>query len=127
MPTSVTLPWPPPELSPNGRCHWRVKAKAGKKYKSDVFYLCKAAGLEMPDEAQKLHVWLDFFPPDKRCRDEDNAYHSAKFLLDGLAEALGINDKHFVLHPFFHHDEIGGKIVVNVGEKAGNCVNLDGS
>jgi len=119
----VIVPYPPRELNPNSHCHWRVKAKVGKNYKRDVFYLCRLVGFTALEKCEKLHVWLDFFPPNKHDRDQDNALASCKHMLDGIAEALKIDDQHFVLHPFFH-DEIGGKVVVNIGENEGNCANL---
>lgn len=113
IPLKVTIQWPPRELNPNTHCHWRVKAKTGKNYKRDVFYLCKLAGFTKLDNYEKLHVWLDFFPPSNHKIDQDNALASCKHMLDGIAEALGVDDSKFVLHPFFH-EEIGGKVVVQI-------------
>jgi crossover junction endodeoxyribonuclease RusA len=33
--------------------------------------------------------------PDKRHRDADNCLAAAKAGLDGMADALGVNDRHF--------------------------------
>jgi len=112
---TVEIPWPPSFLSPNSRCHWRTKASVGKKYKRDCFYLCKEAGftkLELP-VGEKVHVFMDYYQPSRHENDQDNMQASAKFLLDAIAEALGINDNRFVLHPFFT-DALGGKIVVRI-------------
>ena len=38
-----------------------------------------------------------FFPPDRRARDEDNLIASLKSSLDGIAQALRIDDKCFHL------------------------------
>jgi hypothetical protein len=38
---------------------------------------------------------ITFFQPDKRKRDRDNLLSAAKPQLDGVADALGINDFHF--------------------------------
>ncbi len=40
---------------------------------------------------------ITFHPPDERRRDLDNCLASIKLGLDGIAEALGIDDRHF--HP----------------------------
>lgn len=116
MSYEVTLPWPPKALSPNARAHWRAKAPVTKAYKAACFTLCKEAGLTAPDVAGRLHLWLTFYPPDRRHRDDDNMIAAFKAGRDGLALALGIDDKRFVCHPFVS-DDIGGmvKVVITGG------------
>jgi crossover junction endodeoxyribonuclease RusA len=116
----VTLPWPPASLSPNSRCHWRVKASVGKKYRADVYYLCKAAKLSVlePQGNGRIHISLHFYPPDNRRRDLDNCVSSLKWGLDGLAEALKINDERFVIHPALFI-KTGGEVVVKICENWG--------
>lgn len=108
--SEVKLPWPPSELSPNSRIHWARKAKFAKGYKKSCWAMAKQAGLCVDWEGP-VHVWLTFVPPDRRHRDQDNMIASVKYALDGLALALGIDDKRFVLHSSVAA-EIGG--VVNV-------------
>jgi crossover junction endodeoxyribonuclease RusA len=115
---TVEIPFPPRELSPNGRCHWRVKARVGKDYKKDVFWLCRSANLAV-ESCEKVDVWLDFYPPDKRHYDADNLVSRLKSGLDGIAEALKINDRKFILHPVLH-DETGNKVVVKITEHVDN-------
>ncbi len=92
--TWLLLPWPPKECSPNARGHWSKKSRAAKKYRADCHLLCKQAGLAMP-EGRALLV-LEFVPPDKRRRDDDNLLACFKSGRDGLADALGIDDARFV-------------------------------
>ncbi len=106
----ITLPWPHKDLSPNSRLHWSRKSKAAKKYRADCYLLTKAAGVSV-DWDGDVHLWLTFFPPDHRHRDDDNLIASFKSGRDGIAEALGINDKRFRLHPWVS-DQTGGKVVV---------------
>lgn len=113
---TVELPFPPRALSPNVRCHWRVKARVGKDYKRDVFWLCRSASLSI-ETCEKIDVWLDFYPPDKRHYDADNLVSRLKSGLDGIAEALKINDRKFILHPVLH-DEPENKVVVKIIENA---------
>ena len=105
----VTLPWPPKALSPNARVHWSVKSQAAKSYRRHCSDLCKLANVVKPETDGRLHLWLEFFPPDRRHRDDDNMIASFKSGRDGIADALGIDDKRFVCHPFVS-DEIGGYI-----------------
>jgi crossover junction endodeoxyribonuclease RusA len=94
--------------------HWAVKAKAAKKYRSDCFNLAKQAGVKFEEEG-KIHVFVYFYCPDKRVRDEDGLLSSMKPGIDGLADALKVNDSRFRFHPF-RSDEVvkGGKVVITI-------------
>ena len=98
MLVSWPLPWPDTKLSPNQRQHWTKLAKAKKAYRQS----CYLRTLE------QISIWkgklpegdlvltLTFVPPDKRKRDVDNLLARMKAGLDGVAEALGIDDSRFV-------------------------------
>ena len=109
----LTLPWPLKALSPNARVHWAVRSKAAKQYRAACYMLTKQAGWTKPESEGRLHLWIDFYPPDKRHRDDDNLTASFKSGRDGIAEALGIDDKRFVCHPWIK-DEIGGMVKVRI-------------
>lgn len=109
---TVTLGWPPRECSPNWRGHWSKKAKAAKAYRLDCFYLAKEAKLAIDFEGP-IHLWISFNKPSRRAMDEDNMIASMKSGLDGLAEALKVNDSRFVLHPFVS-DRIAGSVEVRL-------------
>lgn len=108
----LTLPWPPRALSPNARTHWRAKAPIAKAYKEACWALTLEAGLVVPD-SPKIALWLDFFPPDRRARDDDNMVASFKHGRDGVALALGIDDKRFRCFPYVQ-DQIGGYIKLRI-------------
>lgn len=109
---SVLLPWPPRELNPNFRSHWSKKAKAAKAYRKAIWALAKAGRLGV-DWDGPVHLWVSFMPPDHRHRDDDNMIASFKSGRDGLADALGIDDKRFVTHPWVS-SETGGKVLVRI-------------
>lgn len=109
MKIEVTLPWPPAVLNPNSRTHWSVKSKAAKAYRAACYALTKQAKLTAPETDGRLHLWLDFYPPDRRARDDDNMIASFKSGRDGIADALGFDDKRFVCHPWVK-SEIGGMV-----------------
>jgi crossover junction endodeoxyribonuclease RusA len=98
----LILPFPPRVLNPNNRVHWSLRAKDAKAYKSDCFYLAKQAGWFGVEFTPRVHLWIDFYPPDKRAYDDDNIAAAFKAGRDGIAEALGINDRRFVSHPMLH-------------------------
>jgi crossover junction endodeoxyribonuclease RusA len=92
----IKIPWPPKYLSPNSRVHWAKKAKSAKKYKADCFFLAKNAGL-VEVNSKKIDVHIDFYAPDKRRRDIDNLIASIKNGLDGIADAIKVDDHCFVI------------------------------
>lgn len=108
----LTIPFPPKELSPNKRLHWAVKSRVTKKYRSDCYLLAKMQKLTI-DWGGDIHIFIDIYRPDRRYRDEDNIIASLKSGLDGIADALGVNDRRFRIHPFVRDDIFkGGKVVI---------------
>lgn len=105
----IVLPWPPKELNPNKRLHWAILAKSKKNYRSACFYIAKQTNPNV--DKQKVNLTITFYKPDKRHRDLDNMLASMKSGLDGLADALGVNDKHFSISMNVA-DEIGGMVKV---------------
>jgi crossover junction endodeoxyribonuclease RusA len=93
----IELDFPPPTLFPNrskGK-HWGVTHADKVKYREDSFWLTKQKMGEWIHAGGDLHLTLTFFMPDKRHRDADNCLAAAKAGLDGMADALGVNDRHF--------------------------------
>jgi crossover junction endodeoxyribonuclease RusA len=119
---ALILPWPSRDLSPNARVHWARKGKAAKKYRADCHLLTKAAGITITWDGP-AHLWITFYPPDKRARDDDNLIASFKSGRDGIADALGIDDKRFRIHPWVS-DEVrkGGavEVAITAGAEAAN-------
>lgn len=113
----LVLPWPSRDLHPNARVHWRRKAKAVKSARAEAHLLALAAGWRpgsVPDG--RLHLWVDFVPPDRRRRDDDGIAASFKHARDGIADALGLDDHRFRMHPFLRDDETtpGGCVRVRI-------------
>lgn len=108
----IVLPWPPAELSPNARVHWAAKSRAAKAYRSACFWIAKRDGKRIEHDG-RLHVTLEFVPPDRRHRDRDNMLASCKAMLDGVADALGVDDRRFDL-TIRVADQIGGMVRVTV-------------
>lgn len=96
----IRLPYPDPRLMPN-RKHgkaWQstAKAKADQKAAAEI---CTQAALQAagPQLFEREHIPLSllFLTPDKRHRDLDNLLAASKAILDGMAQALGVDDKRF--------------------------------
>lgn len=118
----ITLPWPPSVLNPNVKKHWTVKSKAAKKHKDDCYWCTQSAKDEQGVPYFTTHtipLRVTLHPPDKRPRDVDNAIASCKYLFDGIALALGVNDSRF--RPQFDKDwgEVvkHGQVIVELKEE----------
>ncbi|MBV8971312.1 MAG: hypothetical protein JO290_03360 [Sphingomonadaceae bacterium] len=105
----VVLPWPPRALSPNARGHWSWRSKAAAIYRRECWALALAAGLTPAVVAgiTDVAVQLDFFPPDGRHRDDDNAVAAFKAGRDGVADALQIDDRRIVTTVRLHGEARG--------------------
>ena len=115
MSFTVRLPWPPHELSPNYHGKLRHKLRTRKGYRDQVTYLAMEAKLRSPCDEGKIALKLEFYPPDRRERDDDNLVSSFKHGRDGLAIALRIDDKRFRTVPTFHDEVVrGGAIIVTL-------------
>lgn len=91
---SVTLPWPPKQLSPNFRTHsTRWIARKRKEYRQACANAAWQRGVQ-PGRALKLDR-LIFHPPNAQPRDHDNTIARFKSGRDGLAEAMGVDDVKF--------------------------------
>jgi len=95
----IVLGWPPSDLSPNKRLHWAKLAAAKKQYRKDCYSVSKEQLKKYKKETvnipERLVLEMTFIPPDKRSYDRDNLVARMKSGIDGLADALKINDKRF--------------------------------
>ena len=115
----VVLGWPPSDLSPNKRLHWAKLASAKKQYRQK----CNSVAKEQLKKYKKiteniperLVLEMTFIPPDKRSYDRDNLVARMKSGIDGLADALKINDKRFntVISPM-DQDYLGGFVRIRI-------------
>lgn len=108
---TVTLPWPDASLSPNRKNgnHWGSVNKTKGKRLADARALTLQAMMQaryIPPKGA-LPLVLTFVAPDKRRRDLDNLLASMKADLDGLSQALGVDDQ--VFEPITLRREYGSK------------------
>lgn len=89
--TDIILPFPDSRLSPNKRADRRWLTGARSIARATGFYAIKEAGVTVPDRTP-LHLYLTFSPPDNRRRDMDNLLAASKPTIDGMFDALGIDD-----------------------------------
>ena len=93
----VELDFPPAELFPNRAkgVHWGKLHKLRADYRENSSWLAKHQLKDWKHAGRELMLTLTFEMPDKRKRDADNCLAAAKGALDGLADALNVNDQLF--------------------------------
>lgn len=94
----VVVPWPHRYLSPNSRINWQAKAQISRRARLTAKLLAKerfGCGNQAAPIDDYIEVQLIAHPRDKRKRDEDNIIASMKATLDGIADALCVNDASF--------------------------------
>lgn len=93
----VRLPLPDKRLSPNARAHWAVKSIAARAARHDGWLATMMVrnGYESFPEPSRIPVALHFIMPTARRRDTDNLFAGCKAYLDGVADALGVDDSRF--------------------------------
>lgn len=115
---SVELSWPAKELSPNARVHFHAKAGAAKAARAEAYWLAKHVDLRPSNDEGEIVLAIVFHPPDKRKRDLDNMLASAKPLIDGIADAMAVNDQRFAFTIRRAEPVKSGRVTVSIGEGA---------
>jgi len=123
----IRLPFPAAELFPNRKNgkHWGATNGIKTQQHDEGYWSTKAAGaFDAPDGYIPLS--LLFLMPDKRHRDCDNMLAASKAILDGVASALGVDDKRFkpILIDWCHGPYKAGALIAAVGVHISSGVNL---
>jgi crossover junction endodeoxyribonuclease RusA len=115
----IELEFPPASLFPNRKngLHWAVTHKTKKEYRDSAFWLTKQQAAGWTYAGGDIALALIFCMPDKRHRDADNCLAAAKAGLDGMADALGIDDRRFQPVMVFRlADKKPGKLIVGIAQ-----------
>lgn len=111
----LELPWPDRRLSPNAREHWSTTARHKRAYRARCRAIGESAGVGVLRGSENaVSVHLTFFPPDRRARDMDNMLAAMKSGLDGLADAMGVDDSKWKLGIEVSDPVKGGIVLVQV-------------
>lgn len=94
---TITLPWLDSRLLPNRKngMHWTATHKIKQEALKNAFLATKKEiwGKDIGNAKKSLKIV--FYAPDKRKRDLDNLLAAMKPSIDGIAQALGIDDSLF--------------------------------
>lgn len=92
---TLSLPFPLAELNPNRKNgkHWGAVQTAKRNARDVGYFVATQHRYRLSFEPKRLQI--TFIQPDKRRRDIDNQLSAAKNYLDGICNALGIDDHCF--------------------------------
>lgn len=113
----IELPWPASSLSGHSDKHfWRMRPII-KRHREWALRATLAVRSQLQialADNSDIPVSATFYPPSRR-GDRVNYPSRMKPYWDGIADALGVNDRRFL--PAYHFAEPvkGGKVVVRVG------------
>lgn len=114
MNDTVILPFPDARLSPNRRSDRRRLTSVRQMARNSGYFATKDAGICVPDRTP-LHLYLTFCPPDHRRRDIDNLLSASKSTLDGIFNALGVDDSNIRLTTLGMGKRVeGGQTIVKI-------------
>lgn len=125
MTLTLTLPWPPRDLSPNARLHWAKLAKAKKSFRFACWLATReqmrAQRIRLSHVPSRIALAVQFVRPDRRGYDRDNLLARMKAGLDGLASALDFDDRQIEAITFSVADEPvkGGEVRITLSALAG--------
>lgn len=115
---SVDLAYPDKALWPNGRPNHFAKARMVKKHRLWAYNATWAAmsvgKLDQPAMPLGVRIIVHgkAYGP---LPDRDNASAAAKSYLDGIAQRLGINDKHFAAPTVEFAEPRNGRFIIEIG------------
>lgn len=110
----IVLPFPSSKLSGHDkRVNW-ARARIVKDHREWALHATLAAKPTVPHDGDiRLHI--HFVPADNR-GDRTNFWNRCKPYIDGIAEALKVNDKRFLPSKSFGAPEKPGRVEVTVGQ-----------
>ena len=90
----IVMPWPDSALSQNKRVHWTKRASATRSARKLASGLAMEAGLHLYHDKSPRLIF-SFFPPDNRRRDLSNMPATQKAAIDGISDAMKVDDSQF--------------------------------
>ena len=112
----LNFTYPSPKLSPNARGHWSKSASTKASYRHECSTECRKQGVKQLEGP--IHAVITFYPPDKRKRDLDNMLSSFKSGIDGIVDAIGVDDSDWTITISKGQSVSGGKVEVQIAQIA---------
>ena len=109
----IVLPWPPSSLSGHNKGYWRARYEITRKHRNWARLATLEAKVPAPPDGD-IPLHIRFVPPNRR-GDRTNFANRVKAYIDGIADALGVNDARFKPSYEFAEPEKPGRVEVHVG------------
>lgn len=109
----ILLPFPPSALSGHNNGGWMNKRKIVRQWREWARNATLEARPSVPADGDII-VSVLFVPPNRR-GDRTNYPNRCKPIFDGIADALGVNDRRFLPRYLFAEPEAPGRIEVRLG------------
>ena len=111
---AVTVSWPARPLWQNARVHWTKRAAATRAARWEA----KAATMVQTRDYVEapVRIIVRVYPPSRRRMDMANVIGALKASIDGIADALGIDDSQFLIRwpEAFKAPVKGGKVTFEI-------------
>ena len=109
----ITLLWPASALWQNRRHHWADRTRATKEARRWAWAAAKEARVESNPNA---YLKFTFHPPTKRLPDMQNMPATQKAAIDGIADAMQVDDSGFrCIWPLEFAEPVkGGSVIVEI-------------
>jgi hypothetical protein len=117
----IILPFPPAKLSGHDKRTDYARAKLVKEWRQLAWAVTMQAKIPKPKKGSAytkegdIPVRIVFIPPSKR-GDRMNFLNRLKPAIDGIADALEVNDARFVPSIEFRDPEAPGRVEISIGE-----------
>lgn len=111
----IELPWPPSDLSGHSSKHYRVMRPIIAKHREWARLATLAASLGPFPGKGDIRVCATFYPPDRRT-DRVNMPNRLKPYWDGIADALGVNDRRFLPSYHFAEPVSNPRVIIHIQE-----------
>jgi crossover junction endodeoxyribonuclease RusA len=108
----ISFPWPPQALSPHAKGSPWPRINATKTYRYQAKVLALSAKVPKSPTARLVFT----FHPPRRAGDPHNLPGRVKALIDGIADAMGCDDKAFrcAFAETFAEPVKGGAVIVEI-------------
>ena len=112
----LDLPYPHKALWPNGRAHWGTRATETKKHRQWAHQMAYGQRDRVTLGDGKVPVRITVHgKASGPLPDADNASAAAKAYLDGIASALGVNDRTFAAPIVEYGSARTARFIVEIG------------
>lgn len=112
----VALPWPDRAITPNGRGTWQKRARLTAGARKTAWALTLGAIKSVKPSWAGAELAWTLHPKTANFPDDNNAGGYVKAYCDGIADALGINDRNFRNSYRIGTPIKGGAVLVTISE-----------